>query len=148
MGILYIPGSNSGPNGDEKQCLDCSVWTCECKKLILFTLLMADWEALCVVGKLSSKVLAHGQNPSQRPLHTEMTNGWLGCVESNNSKRLTLIGVMMLNRVGLCAMVSEVVGLSCSSTGINGNRVASTVQSAVDREKKPVVQVLYCKYLG
>ena len=138
-GILYILGSNSGPNGDEKQCLDCSVWTCEHKKLILFTPLVADWEALCVVGKSLSKVSAHGQNPSQRPLHTEMMNGWLGCVESNNSKRLTLIGVMMSNRVRLCAMVSGVMGLSRSLTGINGDRVVSTVQSAVDGEKKPVV---------
>ena len=147
-GMLYIPGSNFGPNRDENQCLDCSVWTCECKKLISSTPLTADWEASCVVGKLLSRVLAHGQNPSRRPLHTEAMNGWLGCVESNNSKRSTLIGVMMSNRVGLCMMVSEVTGLSCSLAGINGNGVVSTVQLAVDGEKEPVVQVLYCKYLG
>ena len=76
-------------------------------------------------------VLAHGQNPSQRPSQTDSTNKGFGWSLSSLSNTSTLIGVFTWKRSGWSVIVFVEIGFEVSSSGGQGSGLACSDHSAV-----------------
>ena len=94
-------------------------------------------------------VSAHGQKPSCKPQHTDSTNAQLGCSLRWASNTATFIGVIILNRSGLCCIVFITVGFASSCSGGDSRGHAVCVQSADESVKMlSSHHKLCCRYFG
>ena len=128
MGGLYIPGRSSVPKEDEYRPSEISRSRCSRTKSVAESFNVCD-EKSNVVGS-SGLIVAKGQAPSLKDRQTESASGWFGCCSNRDSKRLTLMGVTILNRSGRDLMVLTAKVLFILEVGIDANGSTVSVDVA------------------
>jgi len=128
MGGLYIPGSSSIMNEIEYLCSIISMSLCShTNRVAASSSMQVEWFN---VVRSVGLIVVNSHRPSLKDLQTDSTRGWFGCCHNSVSNLSTLIGVMILKRLGWELMVIIAATLLSSDWGMEAKGAAVSVDVA------------------